>query len=487
VPAACDLHGELKRSCFLDLLHRNYFFRDVIQVGGNDAGGHSAASGSPALASYHYVRTRVQRLLVGDAGMTYRYSGVRLFAHPWSAAAGAEASAPPAALDQPMRWMRALNSQLQSMTQSALESTYQHAGDSPSARSPDGAAYNLALINYLDPSTHRRPLRVEPYYRMGPLAVGWHRDESLRPLSSIAVYHSSEEADASEEECWHIALKRAWDIETPAVKVPLHSGDAYIMAYDLNTTHQHAVLAGTGKRFSSTHRVGETAGQTLTSINARVCEARVCWHHIDSPSGVTLPALALLLSVSDELEFEWLRQFGLHGARHARNHAYYWRTHIDRLEEEWRALQTKIASVYDALSQYRFTAADSVPAEYRRAAADLDAGVASSSAGVHSPGLDVSMCDALLIRYRRTHSLRRQWSARYDQSAYYPSAGERDDHFGVEECGMSVTLPASEVTAAEDEPIIRPAFDEGAPVPFDLSHAIEQLTQWRAEFASFAH
>ena len=48
-----------------------------------------------------------------------------------------------------------------------------------------------------------------------------------------------------------------WDVETPALAVPLDTGDAYYMLSDLNDTHQHCVVVGSHPRYSSTHRVAE--------------------------------------------------------------------------------------------------------------------------------------------------------------------------------------------------------------------------------------
>ena len=56
---------------------------------------------------------------------------------------------------------------------------------------------------------------------------------------------------------WCIGLKVQWDVETPALAVPLDTGDAYYMLSDLNDTHQHCVVVGSHSRYSSTHRVAE--------------------------------------------------------------------------------------------------------------------------------------------------------------------------------------------------------------------------------------
>lgn len=50
--------------------------------------------------------------------------------------------------------------------------------------------FNVTLINYMDPAAMTQ-LKEEPYYGMGKMAVGWHHDENLVPLSPVAVYSYS--------------------------------------------------------------------------------------------------------------------------------------------------------------------------------------------------------------------------------------------------------------------------------------------------------
>lgn len=58
--------------------------------------------------------------------------------------------------------------------------------------------FNLTLINYMDP-TAMTQLKEEPYYGMGKMAVGWHHDENLVPLSPVAVYSYSCPAEPKNE------------------------------------------------------------------------------------------------------------------------------------------------------------------------------------------------------------------------------------------------------------------------------------------------
>lgn len=530
------------------------FFRDVIQVGGNDAGGAanvaaaatvgSASPADPAAADavsipppvpnpkYHYVRTRVQRCLVGDEGMTYRYSGVRLFAHPWIPASDAAGTVAPATaagdgvthpplIVPSLQLLHALNSHLRTVGRDRLSQLAATPAPVAGADSdpdleleptpdPAGADFNVALINYLDPRTHALPLRPEPYYGMGALAVGWHRDESLEPLSSIAVYHSSEEMDPSKqervaEEFWHIGLKRAWDVVTPAARHALLSGDSYFMLHQLNTTHQHAVLAGTGRRFSSTHRRAVSRGQTLDYIASRCAAAseqkwsEACLPRTASQGRAVLRSVGLLLSVWSEVELEWVRQFWMQGRRHARMHEYYWRPHIERLEQQWHGMQASLAWIYSALANYFFSqplinddddgSGAKQQAQPATAAAATAAATAAGSSGSDdedapsevssSPpaaAIDLPLCRLLLASFRNAQVLRTQWQNRYEQDVYYTRSEPRQSKQG------QAQQSADSDPDTEDEPVVRPEFGAEEPLPFDLSQHIQHLQQWQTEF-----
>lgn len=561
-----DIHGALKTGCFLHLLHHGMFFRDVIQVGGNDAGGAANLAAAATIGSvtpvdscsspdamcipppvanpkFHYVRTRVQRCLVGDAGMTYRYSGVRLFAHPWirpTAAASAnranehegaaamdgtgDSVTHPPLIVPSLQLLHALNSHLRSVGRERLvqlaatppaaaaprisdDASAAHAAPDPEPEptpDPAGADFNVALINYLDPRTHALPLRPEPYYGMGVLAVGWHRDESLEALSSIAVYHSSEEVDprkqeSGAEEYWHIGLKRAWDIVTPAVRHALLSGDSYFMLHQLNTTHQHAVLAGTGKRFSSTHRKAITHGQTLDYISARCAAAtehewgEACLPRTSSEGRALVRRAALLLSVWSEVEMEWIRQFWMQGRRHAAMHSYFWRPHLEQMEQQWRSMQQSVAWIYSALANYFFSqplvndddkdsGAKQQPQPATTAASaasdsndDGDDAPSELSSSPPAAAIDLPLCRLLLASFRNAQVLRAQWHNRYEQDVYYTRPEQRQPNHQAQHA-------ADSDPDTEDEPVVRPEFGAEEPLPLDLAQHIQHLQLWQTEF-----
>lgn len=76
-----------------------------------------------------------------------------------------------------------------------------HSSPPSSAPPPDVAGlvqFNITLINYMDP-TAMTQLKEEPYYGMGKMAVGWHHDENLVPLSPVAVYSYSCPAEPKNE------------------------------------------------------------------------------------------------------------------------------------------------------------------------------------------------------------------------------------------------------------------------------------------------
>lgn len=109
----------------------NYYQYDIVMAGGK-----------------HTSRTFVKRTLVGDPGITYKYLGLRLFAHAWSG---------PGVLPV-MKTIGELNQHMIDMTR-----TYKDFGQ---------CNYNLTLINFMEPSSHSKiGLKDEAFYGMGKLFV----------------------------------------------------------------------------------------------------------------------------------------------------------------------------------------------------------------------------------------------------------------------------------------------------------------------------
>uniref|UniRef100_A0AAV2LQP6 Alpha-ketoglutarate-dependent dioxygenase FTO n=1 Tax=Knipowitschia caucasica TaxID=637954 RepID=A0AAV2LQP6_KNICA len=212
--------------------------------------------------------------------------------------------------------------------------------------------FNVTLLNYMDPAAMSQ-LKDEPYYGMGKMAVGWHHDENLVTHSPVAVYSyscchdqkgESSEGGSSDTSFWKIGLKVAWDIHTPGLMLPLQSGDSYYMRDDLNSTHQHCVLAGHVARFSSTHRVAECSRGTLAYIQSR-CQEALSYLRTDPETG-SHSLLALLPTtlqhceeIHNEVEFEWLRQYWFQGRRYTR-FCSWWSRPMEQLENDWRLMET---------------------------------------------------------------------------------------------------------------------------------------------------
>uniref|UniRef100_A0A3Q0QZN6 Alpha-ketoglutarate-dependent dioxygenase FTO n=1 Tax=Amphilophus citrinellus TaxID=61819 RepID=A0A3Q0QZN6_AMPCI len=323
--------------------------------------------------------------------------------------------------------------------------------------------FNVTLLNYMDPAAMSQ-LKEEPYYGMGKMAVGWHHDENLITHSPVAVYSyschddkgktkscflsmpckngrrernrggESSEGGSGDKACWRIGLKVAWDIHTPGLMLPLESGDCYYMRDDLNSTHQHCVLAGDTARFSSTHRVAECSSGTLTYIQSR-CQEALSNLHTDPETGshrlvALLPAtLQDCEEIHNEVEFEWLRQYWFQGQRYAR-FCSWWTRPMEQLEKDWKLMETMTMLFLAAVEE------EGQAAEGRR-----------------------EMAEILLSALTDRHQQRQTWRDRCHSS-------------------LAQTLPP------EEAPVDRPFWgvdDPSMPLPFDLADIINRVESllWR--------
>ncbi|KAJ1495429.1 FTO catalytic domain-containing protein, partial [Baffinella frigidus] len=141
-----------------------------------------------------------------------------------------------------------------------------------------------------------------------------------------------------ESAAWKVGLKVAWDIKTPAVAVPMVSGEGYVMLAGFNEAHQHCVISGDARRFSSTHRVADPERSTLGYIEERCLEALKLSRepHPD--------ALRVFMEVHTELEAEWLRQFYFQGLVHASVNVW-WTGKMRELQKHFRAFERRTAGV----------------------------------------------------------------------------------------------------------------------------------------------
>ncbi|XP_020505215.2 alpha-ketoglutarate-dependent dioxygenase FTO [Labrus bergylta] len=301
--------------------------------------------------------------------------------------------------------------------------------------------FNVTLLNYMDPAAMSQ-LKEEPYYGMGKMAVGWHHDENLISHSPVAVYSyschddkgESSEGGSGEKTCWRIGLKVAWDIHTPGLTLPLESGDCYYMRDDLNSTHQHCVLAGENARFSSTHRVAECSSGTLTYIQSQ-CQEALTNLRTDPETG-SHSLLALLPTtlqhceeIHNEVEFEWLRQYWFQGQRFAR-FCSWWTRPMEQLEKDWKLMETMTMLFLAEVEQ------EGQSGEGRR-----------------------ELAETLLAALTDRQQQRQTWRDRCHSS-------------------LAQTLPP------EEAPVDRPFWgvdDPGMPLPFDLADIINrvELLLWR--------
>ncbi|XDV18184.1 hypothetical protein PO909_023937, partial [Leuciscus waleckii] len=320
------LHEKVQ-SALITLQRRGCLLRDLVRVRDRD------------------VFTAVSRALVGQPGYTYRYLDTRLFTIPWHCEGeeGQKDEKEKHCCDSDLRDAWLLEKQQEEEEEEDSASLVQ---------------FNVTLINYMDP-TAMTQLKEEPYYGMGKMAVGWHHDENLVPLSPVAVYSYSCPAEPKNEgegskalgrACKIILsqsrLKVAWDIHTPGLALPLQSGDCYYMTDDLNRTHQHCVLAGDTARFSSTHRVVQCCTGTLDYIQKRCSEALENLHtntekNTKSLSSLLPSTLQCIEDIHNEVEFEWLRQYWFQGRRYAR-FCSWWTKPMEQMEKDWKEMERMV-------------------------------------------------------------------------------------------------------------------------------------------------
>jgi alpha-ketoglutarate-dependent dioxygenase FTO len=267
-----DINGKLHErvaAALEDLDSSHYFVTDVTQPLG---------LGTPLAKTY------VTRCLLGDAGTTYKYLGLRMFSYSWDNLKNSSLSS-----------IKDLNETLQRRTKIHLENLSKQRGRPATGRS----LFDVTLINKMESvkstesnagksgkSGKSRSLKKEPTFNDDLTSVSWHADSSLEHYSSIAVYHviaPSQAVVEAGEKPWRVALKVQHDAEgpsagalvrpgaatpaesaSPLLAAPLPSRSAYYLLDDFNHHHAHAVLASTTKtpsvRYSSTHRLLRSGG-----------------------------------------------------------------------------------------------------------------------------------------------------------------------------------------------------------------------------------
>ncbi|XP_069594673.1 alpha-ketoglutarate-dependent dioxygenase FTO isoform X2 [Ranitomeya imitator] len=352
-----ELHHAVQKA-FRTLLHHDCLFPDLVRLKGKD------------------LLTPVSRILIGEPGCTYKYLNTRLFAVPW-AEDGCGITYSTEDVSDACKAFYDLNTFLHLQTIDELKKSEKSRqrteppSDSLVEMSSQEAVtcFNVTLINYMNPQTMSY-LKEEPYFGMGKMAVSWHHDENLVEGSTVAVYNYNYQDSATENweekvknvSKWHVGLKIAWDIETPGLALPLNPGDSYFMLDNLNTTHQHCVLAGSEPRFSSTHRAAECSTGTFSYIQTR-CKRALENLYVAPECGETklrslkVDVLQQTEEIHNEVEFEWLRQFWFQGNRYSKC-SDYWLPAMTELEEQWRQMETMTSLLLKELEKDGWTGED---------------------------------------------------------------------------------------------------------------------------------
>jgi hypothetical protein len=104
---------------------------------------------------------------VGIPGITYKYLGLRIFAHPWSGMT----EQLPSDLKTALSRIGEFNNTLQ---------------ERAAALGGQKNEFNLTLINEMP--AMNPTMKKDKHYKMGQTAVNWHADSCLQDNSTIAVY-----------------------------------------------------------------------------------------------------------------------------------------------------------------------------------------------------------------------------------------------------------------------------------------------------------
>jgi mRNA N6-methyladenine demethylase len=257
----------------------------------------------------------IQRALLGVKGMTYKYFNIRMFAIPWEDTV-----------------FEKLNNELslKSSTLNLEKFNYDK-----------GTDFNISLLNFYDPQ--KVMLKRDDYHGIDEgMSVKWHRDTFLEPKSTVAVYQSTEDKNDSS---WYLGFRIAWDIETPALFMNVDSSESYFMLYEFNETHQHAIFTGDSKRFTSTHRKIPEEGNSIEYILNK------CGKTVEKSLKKQLNEEYIqdLFDLSNEIEFDWIRQFWFQGYEYSQVH-HYWIPLMKKLEDYWGQIQEIIKRVSEEMS-----------------------------------------------------------------------------------------------------------------------------------------
>jgi alpha-ketoglutarate-dependent dioxygenase FTO len=311
-----------------DLLSKQYFRTDVTQ---------------PFGLGTKCAKTYVTRCLLGEPGTTYKYLGLRMFAHPWETTK-----------------IHSLAQTLSGRTRCHLKELDDIRRERKAPPTRGRSDFDICLINRMEASEELKP---EPtmgnHNNAHKTTVSWHADSSLEHFSTIAVYQTIVSSSSSSSENpkkkakqtqnnnnkktksdnnnqWFVALRVAHNSEgpnasrrgtgidssiikeTPPIAANMPSGSAYYLLDDFNHHHQHTVLTNAkqqddfdsaGVRFSCTYRLLRDS-HSVSHILSR--GKTVCSNFHKKGSKVWRSEQLLLT----EMESEWIRQFYIQGLQH---------------------------------------------------------------------------------------------------------------------------------------------------------------------------
>jgi hypothetical protein len=334
--------------------------------------------------------TYVTRCLMGDPGTTYKYLGLRMFAHPWN------------------ETIRQVNDHLSSrVTHSHLPNLYRHRQSTSSTSDMDSQSlvhyqsnttkksrFDICLINRM---MKHENLKTEPLDKRNKITVSWHADSSLEHYSTIAVYqtlihidpietvhqksHSKNHQMASNDikiNEWSIGLRLLHNAEgpkcnsrnnnsntstdigsnnddesttitsCPPIAISLPSNSAYYLLDDFNHHHQHTVmiqnnhLPSTTIRFSLTFRLLRESHNVNDIIDR--CQRCIAQFHKKGTKVYRYEQLTL-----NEVESEWIRQFYIQGQHHYRILWDEWSKYFTILWNHWSSLETRTHQIVQFL------------------------------------------------------------------------------------------------------------------------------------------
>lgn len=286
--------------CLQHMLDDKYFRRDATQPFG---------LGTKVALTY------VTRCLFGERGTTYKYLGLRMFAHPWD------------------------DTEIKKVGEKMTQRTRQHLKELTAVRTRRNAPatrgradFDICLINRMEAYGELKP---EPTMGHTKTSVSWHADSSLEHYSTIAVYQTlipPKNNTNSKDTKWHVALRVAHDSEgpqasrrgkdiessivkeTPPIAATLPSNSAYYLLDDFNHHHQHTVLttgdmSSAGVRYSCTFRLLRDSH----NVDFVIARCQTACSNFHKKGSKVWRSEQLLLT---ELESEWIRQFYIQGSEH---------------------------------------------------------------------------------------------------------------------------------------------------------------------------